>query len=115
MISARILVVMGGLDTVEQRKPSPEAEQLWRSGEARFRRGIAMAALIAAVAIVLTWVWARLEVRSLAILCVIVILGTLAWTIYLIVRRQRVFTKIMTGDGLTRQEASREYLRRYGG
>jgi uncharacterized protein YybS (DUF2232 family) len=100
---------------MDGRRPSADAEARWSAAEARYARGFVVAALVIAAGIVSTLVLAKLELRPLAIVCSIVALAAMAWTIGLIVRRHRTFRQIMIDDGLTATEAARENLRRHGG
>jgi hypothetical protein len=111
----RTLCGTWGSPSLERQKVSLQAERLWLSQEAHFRRRIAVAAFVAAAAMVLTWITAKFGLRPLAILGAISILGSLCWMIYLIIEIRRTFRRVMTDDGLTGKEAAREFLRRYGG
>ena len=73
---------------MDGRKHSADAEARWSAAEARYARGFVVAALVIAAGIVSTLVFAKLEVRPLAIGCSVVTLAAMAWTIGLIVGRQ---------------------------
>jgi hypothetical protein len=100
---------------MQYRKPSLEAERRWQTEEARFRRKFVVTGLSIAATIVLTWITAKLGMKPLAVACSLALFGAIGWTIYLIVASRRAFTRIMMDDGLSRKEAAREALRRYGG
>jgi hypothetical protein len=97
------------------RDPSPAAEQRWRAEEMRFRQRMNVTALITAAGMVLTYIAASHELQPLAILSFVAVVGAMARIIQLIVERRRTFFRIMMDDGLTRDEALWQDLRRHGG
>jgi hypothetical protein len=100
---------------MKQRKPSAEAERRWRAEEAHYRRRFAAVGVTIAATILSTWICAKLEMRLLAVISVVIVFAAMIWTIRLIVGSRRAFFKIMMDDGMTRKEAAWEDLRRHGG
>jgi predicted lysophospholipase L1 biosynthesis ABC-type transport system permease subunit len=95
-------------------QPSAQAEHRLSAAEARFRRHIGLMGLMTALTIVLTCAAVALGLFVIAKMGVIAILLILGRIIQLIVQQWRSLMAILIDDGLSKDNARREFLRRYG-
>lgn len=91
------------------------AEQRWQIEVERFKKRQIVVGIGIAACIVAAYAAAKVGQPVLAGLCVIGTLAGLARVITLAVKVRRLFTDIKMTGGMTKEEASSEWMQRYGG